>query len=185
MNIEVISSASEETLISFGVFACAFSFALWKIYSNLRGKIQFYESQDESGRLALQNDLTRMHNLIASLRREYEDVEQNIENDLVELELGNMSLHPKLKNFEVKQSASSESIYNLLAKIEDSLTTIYQTSTPGNSLDLSKPVNVLSNAIGEVNNTVGAVAMAAEQQHKMITKLQSDLTLIKRGHGLE
>ncbi|MEC8609337.1 MAG: hypothetical protein VXY42_02400 [Candidatus Thermoplasmatota archaeon] len=185
MNIELISSTSEETLISFGVFACAFFFALWKLYSNLRAQIQFYESQDVTGRLALQNDLTQMHDLIASLRREFEDVEKSIENDLVDLELGNMSLHPKLKNFEVKQSASSESIYNLLAKIEDALTAIYQTSTPGNSLDLSQPVKMLSNAIGDVNNTIGTVAMVTEQQNQMISKLQSDLTLIKRGHGLE
>ena len=121
MNIELISSTSEETLISFGIFACAFFFAMWKIYSNLRAQIRFYESQDVTGRLALQNDLTQMHELIAGLRREFEDVEKSIENDLVDLELGNMSLHPKLKNFEVKQSASSESIYNLLAKIEDAL----------------------------------------------------------------
>jgi hypothetical protein len=44
---------------------------------------------------------------------------------------------------------------------------------------------MLSNAIGDVNNTIGTVAMVTEQQNQMITKLQSDLTLIKRGHGLE
>ena len=93
MNIELISSTSEETLISFGIFACAFFFAMWKIYSNLRAQIRFYESQDVTGRLALQNDLTQMHELIAGLRREFEDVEKSIENDLVDLELGNMSLH--------------------------------------------------------------------------------------------
>ena len=172
MNIELISSTSEETLISFGIFACAFFFALWKLLLKPTSTNQFYESQDVTGRLALQNDLTQMHDLIASLRREFEDVEKNIENDLVDLELGNMSLHPKLKNFEIKQSASSESIYNLLAKIEDALTTIYQTSTPGNSLDLSQPVKILSNAIGEVSNTIGTVSMVTEQQHQLITKLR-------------
>ena len=185
MNIELISSTSEETLISFGVFACAFFFALWKLYSNLRAQIQFYESQDVTGRLALQNDLTQMHDLIASLRREFEDVEKSIENDLVNLELGNMSLHPKLKDFETKQSESSESIYKILTKIKDSLTAIRQTSTPDTSHDLSPYVKMLSDKIGEINNTFGSVAMVSEQQHQMITKLQSDLTLIKRGHGLE
>ena len=67
MNIEVISSASEETLISFGVFACAFAFTLWKIYSIQRSKIQFYESQDELGRQSMQNELETMDNLIAAL----------------------------------------------------------------------------------------------------------------------
>jgi hypothetical protein len=185
MNIEVISSASEETLISLGVFACAFFFVLWKIYSNLRGKVEFYESQDETGRLSLQNDLTRMHNLIGSLRREYQDVEQNIENDLVELELGNMDLHPKMKNFEVKQSAASESIHNLLSKIEDSLQQIFATSSPSHSVELSQPVRMLTSVVDDLNNSIGIVSMTSEQQHRTITKLQDDLMLIKRGHGLE
>ena len=185
MNIEVISSASEETLISLGVFGCAFFFALWKMYSNLRVKIQFYESQDESGRLSLQNDLTRMHNLIASLRREYEDVEQHIETDLVELELGNMSLHPKMKDFESKQSAASESIHSILTKIEDSLQQIYTSSSPSNPVELSQPVRMLTTVVDDLNNSIGLVAMTSEQQHRTISKLQDDLMLITRGHGLE
>ena len=93
-----------------------------------------------------------MHNLIGSLRREYQDVEQNIENDLVELELGNMDLHPKMKNFEVKQSAASESIHNLLSKIEDSLQQIFATSSPSHSVELSQPVRMLTSVVDDLNN---------------------------------
>ena len=95
---------------------------------------------------------------------------KSIENDLSILNSAYV-LAPT-QGFETKQSESSESIYKILAKIEDSLTAIRQTSTPDTSHDLSPYVKMLSDKIGEINNTFGSVAMVSEQQHQMITKLQ-------------
>ena len=185
MNIEVISSASEETLISFGVFACAFAFTLWKIYSIQRSKIQFYESQDELGRQSMQNELQTMDNLIAELEREYIEVEKNIEKNLVDLEIQNTTLHPKLKNFQMKQSTGSESTQSLLTQMEAGLHSIQGASPAQDAGVLLQPVQMLRDVIADMNNTVGIVAMSSEQQNQRINQLQTDLTLIKRGHGLE
>ena len=185
MNIEVISSASEETLISFGVFSCAFAFTLWKIYSIQRSKIQFYESQDELGRQSMQNELQIMDNLIAELEREYIEVEKNIEQNLVDLEIQSTTLHPKLKNFQMKQSAGSESTQSLLTQMEAGLHSIQGASPAQDAGVLLQPVQMLRDVIADMNNTVGIVAMSSEQQNQRINQLQTDLTLIKRGHGLE
>ena len=185
MNIEVISSASEETLISFGVFTCAFAFTLWKIYSIQRSKIQFYESQDELGRQSMQNELQTMDNLIAELEREYIEVEKNIEKNLVDLEIQNTTLHPKLKNFQIKQSTGSESTQSLLTQMEAGLHSIQGASPAQDAGVLLQPVQMLRDVIADMNNTVGIVAMSSEQQNQLINQLQTDLTLIKRGHGLE
>lgn len=185
MNIEVISSASEETLISFGVFAIALTFTLWKIYSIQRSRIQFYELQDELGRQSMQSELEIMDSLIAALEREYIEVEKNIEQDLVDLEIQSTTLHPKLKNFEMKQSAGSESTQSLLMQVETSLHSIQGTSPTQDAGVLLQPVQMLRDVIAEMNNVVGIVAMSSEQQNQLINQLQTDLTLIKRGHGLE
>ena len=50
---------------------------------------------------------------------------------------------------------------------------------------LLQPVQMLRDVIVDMNNTVGIVAMSSEQQNQLINQLQTDLTLIKRGHGLE
>ena len=99
MNIEVFNLASEETLISLAVFSGAFFFLIYQKISSLKKQILCFEESEISSRDSPQRDMNRVNTVIEDLKYEYVDTEKNIERQLVELEMGNLTLQPKIKDF--------------------------------------------------------------------------------------
>ena len=99
MKIEVFNLASEDTLISLVVFSTAFFFFLYQRIKLLKRRIAIYEESEDSNRQSLQRDLNRMNDIIDDLKYEYVNIQDSIERELVEIEMGNLNLQPKMADF--------------------------------------------------------------------------------------
>ena len=100
MKIEVFNLASEDTLISLVVFSTAFFFFLYQRIKLLKRRIAIYEESEDSNRQSLQRDLNRMNDIIDDLKYEYVNIQDSIERELVEIEMGNLNLQPKMADFQ-------------------------------------------------------------------------------------
>ena len=100
MKIEVFNLASEDTLISLVVFSTAFFFFLYQRIKLLKRRIAIYEDSEDSNRQSLQRDLNRMNDIIDDLKYEYVNIQDSIERELVEIEMGNLNLQPKMADFQ-------------------------------------------------------------------------------------
>ena len=187
MNFEIISTTSEETLISFGVVACSFSFLIWKVIASLRAKIAFYESANETGRQSLERDLRQMNEIVLDIRREYSGTRENIEGELVELEeLLNYEIQPKMKELTNKQSTFSTNFDTVLSQIMSVLNDIGEDSNQKlSTVDLSIYLNQISDKIVDIQSRVENLQQNGNENMSIISDLKNDLILIKKGHGIE
>ena len=187
MNFEIISTTSEETLISFGVVACSFSFLIWKVIASLRAKIEFYESANETGRQSLERDLRQMNEIVLDIRREYSGTRENIEGELVELEeLLNYEIQPKMKELTNKQSTFSTNfdtvLYHIMSVLNDIGEDSYQKLS---TVDLSIYLNQISDKIVDIQSRVENLQQNGNENMSIISDLKNDLIMIKKGHGIE
>jgi len=187
MNFEIISTTSEETLISFGVVACSFSFLIWKVIASLRAKIAFYESANETGRQSLERDLRQMNEIVLDIRREYSGTRENIEGELVELEeLLNYEIQPKMKELTNKQSTFSTNFDTVLSQIMSVLNDIGEDSNQKlSTVDLSIYLNQISDKIVDIQSRIENLQQNGNENMSIISDLKNDLTMIKKGHGIE
>ncbi len=185
MNIEVFTLASEETLISLAVFSGAFFFLIYQKITSLKKQIIYFEESEISSRDSLQRDMNRVNTVIEDLKYEYVDTEKNIERQLVELEMGNLTLQPKIKEFYKTMSNNSEKFYKVLEKIERELHTMTKNMSTADSKDLAKPLSLVNETISTLVNQMETISHKCVDQSRLINELSNDISLIKRGHGIE
>ena len=84
----------------------------------MKRKIAIYEESEDSGRKSLQRDLNRMNDMIDDLKYDYINIQDSIERELVEIEMGNLNLQPKMADFQKTMSNYSQKMQKILEQLE-------------------------------------------------------------------
>ena len=185
MKIEVFNLASEDTLISLVVFSTAFFFFLYQRIKLLKKRIAIYEETEDSNRQSLQRDLNRMNDIIEDLKYEYVNIQDSIERELVEIEMGNLNLQPKMADFQKTMANYSQKMQKILEQLEMGISSIHKKSRDCETQDLSTPLSILNNNLSTAMVNLERVTTSCMIQSDVINELSNDFALIKRGHGLE
>ena len=101
-----------------------------------------YEESEISSRESLQKDLNKINSIIDDLKYEYIDAQNNIERELVELEMGNLNLKPRLTKLQETMSDYSDKLERVLTKVESGLSNIDTISVGKKVQDISNPGNM-------------------------------------------
>ena len=185
MNVEVFTLASEETLICLSIFSAALFFLVYQRIKILQKKISLYEESEISSRESLQKDLNKINSIIDDLKYEYIDAQNNIERELVELEMGNLNLKPRLTKLQETMSDYSDKLERVLTKVESGLSNIDTISVGKKVHDISNTLAILTSNLATTIEKIDSIANSCTIQSNAISELSNDFALIKRGHGIE
>ncbi len=186
MNItEIITSLSEETIITGSLFIGAGVIYILRKFSFLNNRIDEFEQADAIGRELLERDLMLMNQLMDELRHEYKSVNDSIEEELVEHELVGLKMAPKFQDLgrqitDVLDN-QSDSIIDAKRGIVEIATKVshLSKSTESNQYEqINSMIPKLISKLNEVNESVS-------EEGKKVAMYLHELTMIKRAIGVE
>jgi hypothetical protein len=171
MNItEFYTAFSEETILAIVAFVGACAFYMLRLNKIYRLRITDLELRDSSGRQSLMDDVAHDH----------------VERELVEHELAVLALNPRLRNLdnEIKKQLGAEA--GLVTSLRESLQAMGQSTNQGiPDTKINEKANDINNIIPNIRELVERAKGNLLQQRIELDRMNSDLTLIKKGHGVE
>ena len=184
MNItEIISAIPEETLIAGVAFIGTGGFYVMRLVSTLKNKLTDFENQDLSGRESLERDLGTMNDLVHSLRSEYQNVKDDVEEELVEHELDSLAITPRFRKLGNVISdgldEQSDSLIDLDRALNSITVTMKNISASSNSNELEK----LNEMIPTINGILADLKNGFGVQQISLDEITRDINLIKSAYG--
>jgi methyl-accepting chemotaxis protein len=186
MNItDMITSLSEETIITASIFAGAAIIYILRKFIFLNQRISEFEQVDAMGRDSLERDLLIMNGLIDDIRFEFKNTRDNVEEELVQHELLGLNMAPRFQDL-VKQIADvlddqSDSIIDVKRNMENITTSVHSLSmsTSNNQNEqINSMIPKLVSKLDEVNRSV-------KEESSKVAGLLHEVGMIKRAIGVE
>ena len=186
MNItDMITSLSEETIITASIFAGAAIIYVLRKFIFLYQRISEFEQVDAMGRESLERDLLVMNGLIDDIRFEFKNTRDNVEEELVQHELLGLNMAPRFqdlgKQIDDVLGDQSDSIYDVKQKMENITTSVHSLSmsTPNNQNEqINSMIPKLVSKLDEVNRSV-------KEESSKVAGLLHEVGMIKRAIGVE
>jgi|GEM_PF-1715114 hypothetical protein len=187
MNItEFYTAFSEETILAIVAFVGACAFYMLRLNKIYRLRITDLELRDSSGRQSLMDDVETLGLMEDQIHSRLQSAHDHVERELVEHELAVLALNPRLRNLdnEIKKQLGAEA--GLVTSLRESLQAMGQSTNQGiPDTKINEKANDINNIIPNIRELVERAKGNLLQQRIELDRMNSDLTLIKKGHGVE
>ena len=184
MNItQMISVIPEETIIAGVAFIGTGAFYMMRLVSTLKNRVTEFEDQELSGRQSLERDLGTMNDLIHSLRSEYQNVKDNVEEELVEQELNSLAITPRFRKLGNMISDGMDGQSDDLIDLDRALNSIAITMGDISNSTNSDEVAKLNEMIPTINGILADLKNGFMIQQHSLDEISRDVTLIKSAYG--
>ena len=186
MNItDMITSLSEETIITGAIFLGAGFIYVLRKFSFLNQRITDYELADTLGRESLEIDLLKMNELIDGIRFEFEETRDSVEEELVQHELLGLNMAPRFQDLSTQITDTldeqSDSIIDVNRNI-DAISSMLSHLSNGNDESQFKQFNSL---IPKMVSQLEQVDNSVKQECSRVSALVHDVNMMKNLLGVE
>tara|TARA_Y100000739_G_scaffold61995_1_gene51124 strand:- start:542 stop:1102 length:561 start_codon:yes stop_codon:yes gene_type:complete len=186
MNItDMITSLSEETIITGAIFVGAGIIYILRKFSFLNQRISDYELADTMGRESLERDLLKMNELIDGIRFEFEETRGSVEEELVQHELLGLNMAPRFQDLSKQitdtlddQSDSIIDVNRNIDAISSKVSSISNSNEDNQFEQFNSMIPKLVSQLEQVDNSV-------KQESNRVSALVHEVSMIKRAIGVE